>query len=404
LKAQISLWVCGVLVVGGLILAGGETTKPASEVDALRATLLAQTGTGRHGLRVPEGNVGKQAVDRLEQMGTAEAVEALRAFMVLPNGQYKLKMLALTALGRIGSKEAVAAIDHFEQWANSRPLDPKVFRFGSHNYGIDHFSPTNLQPLATSKDGEGRTWAVFRWSRYGRGHCWLTQSTGLQEWSAPMLVGAGPDYRQDTSPVLHVDGERFTLTAGGQTFRYSLSEAGADADKDGLLDLEEGALGTDPTKADSDGDGVDDGVDRNPLTPKHTAKDDETQIRQAVFSVLYATNNSLHAIVVVNRPRQEDMREAHEAIRKGRQPVPKPVARFAQQEYYGYSGRVLRSPQSRRGFVNFTGLSLKMTSNTTATAEIVDWEGELAASGHHAELKKIHGKWVVVEFKMTWIS
>jgi hypothetical protein len=45
-----------------------------------------------------------------------------------------------------------------------------------------------------------------------------------------------------------------------------------------------------------------------------------------------------------------------------------------------------------------------LISTTTATATISDWEGNLAASGHQAKLKKLHGKWVVVEFKMTWIS
>jgi len=45
-----------------------------------------------------------------------------------------------------------------------------------------------------------------------------------------------------------------------------------------------------------------------------------------------------------------------------------------------------------------------LKSPDTATATINDWEGNLAASGHLVKLKKLHGKWIVVEFKMDWIS
>lgn len=37
-------------------------------------------------------------------------------------------------------------------------------------------------------------------------------------------------------------------------------------------------------------------------------------------------------------------------------------------------------------------------------ATISDYVGAEAASGHEAQLLKIHGKWVIVKFEMTWIS
>ena len=47
---------------------------------------------------------------------------------------------------------------------------------------------------------------------------------------------------------------------------------------------------------------------------------------------------------------------------------------------------------------------MRIDSPTTASATISDYEGNLAGSEHDAKLEKINGKWVVVEFKMTWIS
>jgi hypothetical protein len=49
-------------------------------------------------------------------------------------------------------------------------------------------------------------------------------------------------------------------------------------------------------------------------------------------------------------------------------------------------------------------MQVKIDSPTAATAIVEDWEGDLAASGHEAKLRKIKGNWVVVQLRMTWIS
>ena len=127
-------------------------------------------------------------------------------------------------------------------------------------------------------------------------------------------------------------------------------------------------------------DGVADGNDSNPLTPVIKEPNDTHEIRQAVFSVLFATCESRDAVVVVDK------------------------GDFAKQEYYGFAGAVLRSAQIRDGFVNIVELSLKVESPTSASATISDWEGPEAASTHKAKLKKVNGKWVVVGFMLTRIS
>ena len=153
-----------------------------------------------------------------------------------------------------------------------------------------------------------------------------------------------------------------------------------DTDKDGLPDIVEARLFTDLEKSDSDGDGVVDGKDSNPLTPKSDETNDMTEIKQAVFSVMFATSNSQNVILVVDR------------------------AGLGKQEYYGLAGPVILSSQSIQGYVNLTSIDINYQSKDEATVTISDYVGSLSASGHDVKLKKIHGKWVVVSFEMTWIS
>jgi hypothetical protein len=74
------------------------------------------------------------------------------------------------------------------------------------------------------------------------------------------------------------------------------------------------------------------------------------------------------------------------------------------QEFFGYSGWVVPSAERQPGRINLAGMEVTLTSPTTAEATVTDWEGMLAASGHRARLEKKHGRWVLVQFGMAWIS
>ena len=108
--------------------------------------------------------------------------------------------------------------------------------------------------------------------------------------------------------------------------------------------------------------------------------DDVSEIRQEVFSATFTTSDSRDPILLVG---DDD---------------------FAKQEYHGYRGPVLRLPRVRDGFPNVIEIDVETDSPAEATARITDWEGNMAASSHRALLKRIRGKWVVVEFRLTWIS
>lgn len=363
-----------------------------SDLKTLRETLLQEDITTHYGLSVPENDPRLKAIIKLQGMGSPQAVVILREFLTVDRiNCQQLKQHSLVALGNIGTRPAIDAIRKFEAWSKKRFTKPSPFRFGFKDYVVDHISPHNLSPLAKTTDEKNTTWAIFQWKCHSAvAEIWICKSLGDTLWSQPTLLDLpgipefypfSRKYRKwDDKCSFQVKNDSIKIVVDEKIWESRISDHLVDSDKDTLPDIVEARLLTDPNNPDSDNDGLPDGGDSNPLTPKHNDTNDVTQIRQAVFSALCATSNSRITIVIVDR------------------------AGFAKQEYYGYGGFVLRSPEIRRGFVNITGIKVNLISLDTATADITDYEGSLAASGHQAKLKKLHGKWVVVEFKMTWIS
>jgi hypothetical protein len=382
---RISLYLF-VFLMPSIVLAGN------SELKALRETLLQEDITTRYGLSIPENDPRLKAIKRLQAIGSSKAVAILRDFLTLDRiNCQQLKQYSLITLGNIGTRPAIDAIRQFEAWSKKRFTRPSPFRFGFKDCAVDHISPYKLSPLAKTTDEKNATWALFQWNCHSAdAEIWICKSLGDVLWSQPILLdlpGITEFYpfirkrgKWDVKRSFQIKNGSIKIVIDEKIWESRISDHLADMDMDGLTDLVEARLLTDPNDPDSDRDGLPDGRDSNPLTPKHNDTNDVTQIRQAVFSALCATSNSRNAVVIVDR---DD---------------------FAKQEYYGYAGVVLRSPEIRHGFVNITGIKVNLKSHDTATATISDWEGNLAASGHLAKLKKLHGKWVVVEFEMTWIS
>jgi len=164
--------------------------------------------------------------------------------------------------------------------------------------------PEGFVPLQTRADGLRKTVlaASQRMNPTGEtsaGGYWLLQSedggrswgrpiyTGLIEfrpWCAPSGVELPPivDGRVRIAAYRQVlDDTEIGSTGGSRSARFRLApppdegvwlaadmrELQADGDGDGLPDLEEERLGTDPARRDTDGDGLDDGIDPLPTIP-----------------------------------------------------------------------------------------------------------------------------------------
>jgi hypothetical protein len=355
------------------------------DIEALRKTLLKEDPNLRYRGYVKEKELEPymQAIQQLQAAGSEEATDALLAFLTHNRMNRNLKIVVLTALGQIGTESAVEAVRKFEDWSQKRFSEPQLLELGTQESEVDHFGGFDAEILAQSTDSEKKKWAIIPLNRYGNIDIWLVSMNDKKQWSEPIFINF-PDFLKlrNTKEIkwnLNVKGDSVRIESD-KVYEYKISDLLKDSDKDGLPDIVEERFLTDPKNPDSDKDGVQDGKDSNPLTPKHKDVNDTTEIRQAVFSALFATSNSQNAIVIVDR------------------------GEFAKQEYYGFGGVVLKAPKARDGFVNVTSIDIKYQSSDAATVNISDWEGSMAASVHEAKLKKINGKWVVVEFRLTLIS
>jgi hypothetical protein len=155
------------------------------------------------------------------------------------------------------------------------------------------------QPLVTTTDEEGERWAVVALWWYGSHEdLWIIHSTDGETWSYPLFTGLGRLARGDSRYQM-----RLEVRAGKVRILYprhdvppnasrvaraeeeiSIADLTRDSDRDGLYDVEERRLRTDPRKPDTDGDGLVDGEDLNPLVGRNPRQlTDEQAIRQAVF-------------------------------------------------------------------------------------------------------------------------
>lgn len=184
-----------------------------------------------------------------------------------------------------------------------------------------------------SEGRDGKTWYVFFDSRAGlEKDLWLVSFDG-KDWQKPLFTGLTveppesktyyPDRPSDKFFDASVKGDRLEVTAvftgHGCTGRYkveerkrwkcnvtkvlSIRELSIDTDGDLLTDLLERRLGTDPLKTDTDGDGIADAEDHNPLIPDsvQATSSDEKIVKEAVFFSLHGRRNH-GGVVVVETP------------------------------------------------------------------------------------------------------
>jgi hypothetical protein len=362
--------------------------KPDDELKALRQSLARPAEYGLPKKSLP-------AVERLVEIGSAQAVQILYESLRNPLVSRKVKLHALPALGRIGSKEALKAYEDFQAWAAKFPPD-RPFEFGPHESPMDHFADQDVAPLVKWSAGSGQTqreFAAFRWHRYGETRLWLVSRKPLCPWFTPGLLAMSAGDAGRIGKAEHLtgvyDAGRLVLKGDHVDLTVEPQREAEDSDKDGVPDALEAMLGTDPKKADSDGDGTPDGKDSNPLTPRPAQVSEDMEIRQAAFLALFGTSSTRNAANIAwdagaNRPAE--------------------IPEWARQEYYGMGGYVLRSQRIRQGWVNITGIDIKRKSATEALVTIGDYEGNTAASSHEIVVKRLGRLWVPVSVRMTVIS
>lgn len=131
------------------------------------------------------------------------------------------------------------------------------------------------------------------------GGYWIVRSTDRgATWNPPLYTGlriARPyeALMGSTLPMLRDDGVRIevtTTTGQGTAVDLKWRDLERDSDRDGLTDLMEERILTDPNAADTDGDGLPDGADPLPQVAFRQSTGDTTAIIAAVFEEYYGSD------------------------------------------------------------------------------------------------------------------
>jgi hypothetical protein len=275
------------LIRFGEARAGGALFRYAQtgESDSLRRAALwvACRCSEQPGLQ--QGDVTRYLMAQLQDGGAALWLRRFAQFELLD--------------GR-GDAARRAALATFKEERTARLIpeeltqDPRYKVIGSY--------PAGFLPIAECRDEQGTCWvaATSLLLATRNEHLWILQSRDHQVWTKPAFA-FDPRPQMDrvdsgtlkcASGILKLDfaGEKWIPSILAPTparghFEVSLADLYRDTDGDGLTDRLERQIGTDPHNPDSNGNGIPDGQDKNPLARRHRVSDPEA-IYQAAIEAL----------------------------------------------------------------------------------------------------------------------
>ncbi len=178
-----------------------------------------------------------------------------------------------------------------------------------------HYPPTSL----TYQEDSGVLWTLFSSDYYGYAEIWVARSLDGKNWNRPLYTAVPMLQRskfrwrvEEHTLELQWSGDKLSkvppyrrVSFDSSVTEYTVYKAAlyADRDADGLSDLSENRLWTDPYNMDTDDDGKADGYDQNPLAPPRKKLHKHEHLHKYVVQkeLYYLDSNQL---VLVEQPGQ----------------------------------------------------------------------------------------------------
>jgi hypothetical protein len=225
----------------------------------------------------------------------------------------QLRTMAYVRLGELGSDEALAGISSVERALRDLRIDRPFSDVEVWPFAAQFTQDWDAAALVESDAPNGIRYRIFM-HPFLSDHpellvAWSRTPADRSSWSRPRLIDAGfrvfaadegrIGWLNDTTAVLRFrerQPDRNGYMRGGRrrTVRLSIPDITRDRDGDGWTDVEERRLGLNPSKPDTDGDGLTDGVDTCPLLPRTAAnaESDEAQMVQRAFLATFGFSDA----------------------------------------------------------------------------------------------------------------
>ena len=340
-----------------------------------------------------------------EYLAKSSEPEAV-AFMLeqLRDPKSSLRELAYYHLAGTGGEEGLQAV--LAERHGRRLLAPLSERVLSEE---NRRWVTGEQPVREHTDSSGRTWGLITSGALGNGgDLWLVEKSA-GEWSRPVFTGLTLGYPGSSVSDLTPEEKRVQELLDGPWSSALVGdrEILQDSDGDGLTDLVERRLTTNPKLADTDGDGAGDATDPWPNAPWRDDLSDSEQVLAAAWEArFHFSPPGVGAFVFLAEPGMRPFEIA---------------GGFAPVVWQEERGRKVRTPLEAsfsRG-VGLLSFSLEAGKPTGEGADrVLDWNenrsearvtvnavfGPLNGTGYEAVVRKFGSNWVVVRLKLSWVS
>ncbi|MDQ1354747.1 MAG: hypothetical protein QG657_5056, partial [Acidobacteriota bacterium] len=256
---------------------------------------------------------------------------------------------------------------------------------------IDHSRFTDIVELENNQ-----LCAVLRSTKYAFSEAYLMFSNDLVHWDQPLYTGMNIDesYVYIGNNNIHYK-EKLLDLCGKEITSIDLPNLNKDSDNDGLTDIEEEVLFTDCNNQDTDGDGVKDFDDINPLRKPVKTPTDTMKIRQAVLNEYVGKKKGFYqgGLLIVTSESGETQCFENLAPR---------VLAFNDNEFRLYK-KYFRPVKGCFANIYFESITFSQDKRS-AEVEFSDYFAPGAGAGHKVRLRKVDDEWIVISEIRTWIS
>lgn len=331
-----------------------------------------------------------------------DAVKFMLRQISNPKGDQTLRTEAYWNLAGTAGAEGVKAV--LAERHGRRLLAPLADRMELEKASSDPKSRSVTTVLSEKKATDGKTWGLLQCGVLAsNGDLWIAEKVN-GKWVSPTFLGVSTsgvsNWAKPKPPEPKAAGKTAKeLVAGAWIDLVNDPTFRKDSDGDGLTDLAEKRLGTDPSKADTDGDGDNDQVDPWPNAAPRELSDRE----KAMEAVFEARNHFIDSDWPAIFYGPKGMKPLEFAGRLG------PTIFVPEENHKDWSLPLEQCYEQGIAFIrmdepgNTEGKEWE-SGKTEAHFSISIYYGGLNGTGYGATVRKVGNTWVVVEMHMDYIS